>query len=311
MEERKTTADVVIIGGGPAGMAAAFWCADLGMDAVLIEREREVGGQLLHVYNPVENYLGQRAENGREMLQHFLTTTDGSAFSRVTGSLVTSIDPVFMKVNMSDGRGISYAAMIIATGVRRRTLGVPGEVEFCEKGVLKSGSRDRSLVKGKSVLIVGGGDAALENALILSESARAVMIGFRRGVPTARDEFVAAVALKHNIQLVPFTVVNEIVGGSAVTGADLTNISTGRKWREPIDAVLFRIGVEPNSEFVRGIVRMDRRGYIIVGPNCETSIEGIFAVGDVANPIAPTLNTATGTGATAAKALHSRSRTCR
>jgi thioredoxin reductase (NADPH) len=157
-------------------------------------------------------------------------------------------------------------------------------------------------VKGKKVLIVGGGDAAFENALILSKFASSVTVAFRKPTPSARREFVDAAALGENIRLLPSTVLDRISGDDVVEVVELTNHS-GEARIEDVDAVLIRIGVVPNSEIVQGIVDLDDCLYIKVDQTGATSVRGIYAVGDVANPCSPTLSTAVGTGATAAKAI--------
>jgi thioredoxin reductase (NADPH) len=296
--------DVLIIGAGPAGLSAATWCSDLGLSAVLIEREPDIGGQLNSIYGPIENYMGVRAQNGREMLSHFRETVGRFCFLQLVKTEVTGIDLSSMCVRLGNGEGIDFRSLIIATGVRRRRLGIPGEMEFRGKGVIESGVRERSRVAGKDVVIVGGGDAALENALILSESAGSVKVVHRRSDLTARAEFLSKIEARDNIELLLETAVTRIVGDSNVSAVELESMSTGRTWTLHADVVLIRIGVEPNAELMRGIVELDDLGYIKVNALCETSVAGVFAVGDVANPISPTLSTAVGTGATASRLLH-------
>jgi thioredoxin reductase (NADPH) len=150
-------------------------------------------------------------------------------------------------------------------------------------------------------MIVGGGDAAMENALLLSEFATEVLVAFRRNEPTARSEFVESARGRNNIRLLSDTVVTTISGNAKIESAELKNIRDDHTSREAVDAVLIRIGVEPNSELLRGKAALDERGYVVVNRSEETDLPGIFAVGDVAHPVAPTLNTAAGTGASAAK----------
>ncbi|MEO8573974.1 MAG: FAD-dependent oxidoreductase [Pyrinomonadaceae bacterium] len=296
-------ADVVIIGGGPAGLSAALWCRELGLDAVLIEREVEVGGQLRTIHNSIANYPGRRANNGRDMLSHFLETVESSGFDRIVYSGVTEIDTTAKLVALADGCELKWKALVIASGVRRRQLGIPGEKEYQGKGIIESGVRDRNLVIGKRVLIVGGGDAAIENALMLSEFAAGVKVVHRRLALTARSEFTSSMSQHQNLSLLTETLAMRILGDSAVTSVELKSVSTGHTWIQPAEAILIRIGVTPNSELVRDVVDVDKAGYIKINAVCETNVAGVFAVGDVANPLAPTISSATGTGATAAKAI--------
>ena len=305
MAAEKQGFDVAIIGGGPAGMSAALWCDELGLASVVIEQDGSLGGQLHRIYNPIENYLGAAAANGTEMLARFEKSLAPRNFARRTGIKAVSIDVSTNTVRTVDGDAaeatISCRAIILATGVRRRTLGIPGEEQFRGKGILESGAREKESIAGRRVLIVGGGDAAFENALILSELAASVQVAYRRESPTARREFIEAVKSRANVELMPMTVVTEIAGNSKV---DYVKLDGERGERSnPIDALLIRVGVQPNSELVEGVLRLDESRYIKVDGDGKTEVEHLYAIGDVAHRRSPTLNTATGTAATAVKAI--------
>lgn len=302
MDSPSKPIDAAIIGGGPAGMSAALWCADLGLDSVVIEEEDGLGGQLRRVYNPIENYLGLRAANGIEMLSHFEKSVGSRNFVRRLGIKAVSIDFDALELNLSDGARLACKAVIIATGVRRRRLGVPGEMDFRGRGELESGSRDKGEAVGKRVLIVGGGDAAFENALILSKFASYICVAYRRGKPTAREEFLDAVSHCDHIKQFPETSVTRIMGESFIEEVELKH-ATGRTRTEPFDAILIRIGVEPNSELAGDVLALDESGYIKVDHDGRTSVEGVYAVGDVAYGASPTISTAVGSAATAVKAI--------
>ena len=170
MSGNKTTYDVVILGGGRPALTA-IWCADLGLEAILLEREAEFGGALLRIYNRITNYPGLITENGRDMRDQFLQTAENFKFERRTSAEIVSADLAAKCVTLANGDCITGRSIIIATGTRRRELGIPGESEFIGCGILDSGVRQKNEVAGKHVLVVGGGDAAVENALILSETA--------------------------------------------------------------------------------------------------------------------------------------------
>lgn len=293
--------DVVIIGGGPAGISAAVWCNDLGLSCSLLERGSSLGGQLEWIHAKISNYPGIEAENGREMLARFEQSL-ASSVVRQLNVCAASIDAGGLGVSLDDGRQIAARAIILATGIRRRRLGILGEAEFIGRGVLDSGSKARHEVAGKNVVIVGGGDAALENAVMLSESASKVTLIHRRREFSARQEFADCVRDLGNVEMKMGSELISINGDEVIRSVTCRPNDGGQPAEIPADAVLIRIGVEPNSEIVRDIVAVDARGYVIVDRNCMSSAKNIFAIGDVSNPTAPTIAAAVGDGATAAKA---------
>ena len=119
--------DVVIIGAGPAGLSAAFWCDELGLDTLVLEQDEKVGGQLLNIYNPIENYLGLRAGNGQELLERFSEGIDDADFDLWTNVEIESVDLKAKRITLRSGEELQAISIIIATGVRRRKLGIPGE----------------------------------------------------------------------------------------------------------------------------------------------------------------------------------------
>src|SRR6266478_8626264 len=151
--------DVLIIGAGPAGLSAARWCDDLGLDTIVLERNEKVGGQLLSVHNPIENYLGVQAANGPELRNRFVEQTKNCDFDLWTNVEIASVDLKAKRVLLRSGEELQSIAIIIATGLRRRKLGIPGEDEFFGRGMIES-SADRQEFAGKDVCVVGGGDAA-------------------------------------------------------------------------------------------------------------------------------------------------------
>ena len=303
-ESGSLMADVVIVGGGPAGLSAALWCTELGLGAVIVEGGPDFGGQLLRIHNPIRNYLGFKAATGRQMRDHFVAQVADCDFRRLVNISVTEFDFGKKIVTLGDSEKLNARTIILATGVRRRRLEIEGETEFHGKGILESGAKEQASVRGKRVLIVGGGDAALENALILSRHAKSVTVVHRRPELRAREEFVDAATLDPNITFISETSVTRIDGVRSVEFVELKNSASGGRLKVPTDFVLIRIGVGPNSDLARGMLDLDEQGYIIVDRSCHTSVEGIFAAGDVALPLSPTISSATGSGATAAKASY-------
>ncbi len=309
--QTEKTFDVIIVGGGAAGMSAALWCDDLGLSALLLEARAELGGQLLRVHNPLENHLGGAAKNGRAMRDVFIRQLNKRKFSLKLSSEIFALDLQRKIVRLAGGDEFSaVAGIVIATGVKRRKLNVGGEEEFIGKGIVESGARDRNSVKGKTAAIVGGGDAAFENALILAgeteekaAAAKNVYLICRGADFRARAEFVKRVSAHPKIEILTETIVREIGGGEGLEFVRLENLRTKKNFKLPIEALLIRAGVEPNTGIFRGKLDLDEQGFIKIDSSCQTNVKGVFAVGDVASPLAPTLSGAVGMGATAVKTI--------
>ncbi|MFL6373467.1 MAG: NAD(P)/FAD-dependent oxidoreductase [Pyrinomonadaceae bacterium] len=293
--------DVVIIGGGPAGMSAAVWCADLGLKPLLVERETDLGGQLFWTHNPITNYLGSEAANGTELALEFAEHVRRSGIEMMTAAEVRSVDLSAKSVDVG-GESFAGKAIVIATGVRRRKLGIPGEEELYGLGILLSGARDRAAVAGKTVVIVGGGDAAMENALILSEVAREVFVVHRRDRLSAREVFVEAARARSNVEFILDSTLEDIRGGDSVGGVTLRT-RNGETFTLACEAVLIRIGVDPNTDLFADQVETDERGYIVVDKELRTSVDAVWAIGDIATPRAMTVANAVGAGSVAAKSI--------
>lgn len=302
MGEKSGQFDVVIVGGGPGGMAAALWCDELGLTSCLIDGASNFGGQLHWIHNPITNYLGGKFDNGMAALRAFSASLSDRHFTQMLDLRMTAIDRTSMTVSLDDGRDISAKAIVIATGIRRRMLGVPGETEFNARGILGSGSRDKSEASGKTVAVIGGGDAALENALILAEYAEKVYLLHRRAEFSARKEFVRAVKHHDRIETIRNARVKEFGGSSQLEFVDL-ELNGGGSQRISIDNAVVRIGVQPNSEILNGIADLDSAGYVVVDHEARTSVSNIYAIGDVAHSASPTISTATGSAAAAIKSI--------
>ena len=295
--------DVIIIGGGAAGISAALWCDELNLSALLLERNNQLGGQLLRVYNPIENHLGIKTKNGRELRDIFVRQIANRKFTLKTKAEIKQIDLRNKTVILENEENFTAETIIIATGVSRRKLGIAGETEFQNRGILESGKRDKNSVENKIVAIIGGGDAALENASILAETAEKVWIIHRSREFRARKEFLEAAHENSKIEFLTDTTVKNFVGEDKLTSIETENLLNGRVSEIRLDAVLIRIGVVPNTEFFAGKLNLTENSYIKINSACETNVKGVWAVGDVANPVSPTVSSAVGMGATAAKSI--------
>lgn len=298
--------DVLIIGAGAAGLSAARWCDELGLDTLLLEANEELGGQLAWIHNRIENYLGVHADNGQQLRELFIEETKDCDFDQWTGVQIESVDLRAKRVRLQSGEELQAIAIIIATGLRRRRLGIPGEVEFAGRGLIESGKRDREQFTGKDVCVIGGGDAAAENALLLAEVCPTVTLVHRGRKLRARREFTEQLHTHHCITVFPESNVRRILGNDCVEAVEIERAAAIKPFQMAVQGVVIRIGFEPNTDFFRDQLDLDDRGYVIVDSRHETSVKNIFAIGDVSNPLAPTIAGAVGAGATAAKVIASR-----
>jgi thioredoxin reductase (NADPH) len=298
--------DVIIIGAGPAGLSAARWCDELGLDTLLLEQADEIGGQLHQIYNPISNYLGLETANGDELCNRFKSSVQTSDFDQWTGVSIDSIDLRARKISLQSGEQLQAIAIIIATGVRRRELGIEGEKDFAGKGIMESGSRDREQFAGQDVCIIGGGDAAAENALLLAEVCPTVTLVSRSRKLRARREFSEQLHTHHCITVFPESVVTRILGQEQVEAVEIQRKEGLKPFQLAVRGVLIRIGVVPNTELVRDQLLLNDQGYVSVNVEQETNLPFVFAVGDVSNPSSPTISSAVGAGTTAAKVIASR-----
>ncbi|HJU94283.1 MAG TPA: FAD-dependent oxidoreductase [Pyrinomonadaceae bacterium] len=298
--------DVIIIGAGPAGLSTAFWCDELGLDTLVLEQDEQIGGQLHRVYNPIGNYLGLKTRNGEELLKLFAKDVDAADFDLWTGANITAIELKARRISLESGENLQSIAIVIATGVRPRQLGVPGEKEFVGKGVIESGARDRELFAGQDVCVVGGGDAAVENAVLLAEVCATVTLVHRGKKLRARRELAERLQPNNRVTVFTESVLTRIIGDEAVQAVEIHRKEGLKPFQLAVSGVLIRIGVEPNTELFREQLETDEKGFIAVNSQQETSVPLVFAVGDVSNAIAPTISSATGAGATAAKVIAAR-----
>jgi thioredoxin reductase (NADPH) len=298
--------DVIIIGAGPAGLSTAFWCDELGLDTLVLERAEQIGGQLHRVHNPIENYLGIKTRNGEEFLDLFAKDVDSAEFDLWTQAAITSVDLKAKRISLATGETLQSIAIVIASGVGPRELGVPGEKEFVGKGIIESGARDRHLFAGHDVCVVGGGDAAVENALLLAEVCPTVTLVHRGKKLRARHEFRERLQSVHCITVFTESALTRIIGDDTVQAVEIQRKAGIKPFQLAVRGVLIRIGIEPNTQLFKEQLETDEKGFIKVSGTQETSVPMVFAAGDVSNPLAPTISSAAGAGATAAKVIAAR-----
>lgn len=288
----------LILGSGPAGLGAALYTARAQLEPVVLAGP-EYGGQV-SITHIVENYPGfPEAVGGAELTELFKKQAERFG-ARVIFDIASEVDlskrPFRVKAYEKE-----YLAdtLIIGTGATPRQLSIPGETEFTGRGVSYCGTCDGFFFKGKEVVVVGGGDSALEEGVFLTRFATKVTVVHRR------DEFRASAILqdraKENpkMKFVWDTVVKNIHGNGAVQQVDLENLKTGKKEAFKTDGVFIFIGHTPNTELFKGQLEMDPAGYLLANRYMETNVPGVFAAGEVADPHFRQVITSAGMGAAA------------
>jgi thioredoxin reductase (NADPH) len=291
--------EVIIIGGGPAGLTAGLYTARARLKSLLLERGM-VGG-LITETPLVENYPGfAKGISGTEL--GLLIYEQATSFGLET--MLVEVTDIKLrgekKVVTTDKGEFTAKVVIIATGSERRKLGVPGEEEFIGKGVSYCGTCDAPFFKQKRVAIVGGGNVAITEALHLAKFASEVKLIHRRDQLRATRILQEKVFAEPRIELLWNTVIDAIEGQNMVKRLKLRQVKTGIESALDVDGIFVSVGISPYTAFVKGTIPLDSAGYIITNEKMETEIPGIFAAGDVRLNSAKQAITAAGDGATAA-----------
>ena len=291
---------VLILGSGPAGLSAALYAARADLEPVVLSGI-ELGGQVSLTY-VVENYPGfPEGIGGMEMVELFQKQAERFG-ARVEFDSASEVDLSKRPLSVKTLNGKHYLAetLIIATGASAKHLNVPGEKEFTGRGVSYCATCDGWFFKDRDVVVVGGGDSALEEGIFLTRYADTVTIVHRR------DEFRAGPILQERARTNPKmrfiwnTVVKEISGDGAVEEIRLEDVRTGDKKTHPVEGVFIFIGHTPNTDLFKGQLDMDEHGYLIVDQYMRTNVPGVFAAGEVADSHFRQVITSAGMGAAAA-----------
>ena len=296
-----TAHELVIVGAGPAGISAALWARSHEMPALVLEPEVGPGGQLLHVYFEPRDLAGMPPGDGAAIATRYQKQLAESGVTVRYGAWVQSLAVApRLLLTLVGGEEIAPRALLIATGARRRRLGVPGERELEDRGVTFSATRDRERLAGRAVAVVGGGDAAAENALMLAQAGCDVTL-IARGALRARPAFRERVAAEPRVRVLVHTRVVRVLGESQVTGLELQS-PTGSS-RLACDGVVIKVGVVPNTEWCREVLPHDEDGYLRVDAEYATGVPGVWAAGDVIRPAVLSAAVAVGQGVLAASAI--------
>ena len=291
--------DVVIIGGGPAGLTAGLYASRAKLNSLLIEKGL-VGGQIANAER-VENYPGfPEGISGFELgqLMHQQATKYGlkTLLAEVTGIELQGEQKV---IRTTEGDFMAKA-VIIAGGSERQKLGVPGEEEFVGKGVSYCATCDAAFFREQPVAVVGGGDAAITEALHLAKFASRVTVIHRRDQLRASRILQEKASSEPKIEFLWNSIVEKIEGGDLVKGIRLRQVKTGEESALEVAGIFISIGLKPNTDYLKSILPLGVTGLIITDEKMETKIPGIFAAGDIRHNSARQVITAAGDGATAA-----------
>jgi thioredoxin reductase (NADPH) len=294
--------EAIIIGGGPAGMTAGLYTSRSRLSTLLIETGL-LGGQITTT-ELIENYPGfPEGINGSELSQ--LMEEQAKRFG------LEIINQEVLEVRLEGDRKVIRThesdyyseALIISSGTEYRKLEIPGEDAFIGKGVSFCATCDGAFFKDSRIVVVGGGDSALTEALFLTKFAKEVTIIHRRDALRATKIYQERTFANPKIKFLWNSVMQEIRGDKMVQSILVKNVKTNEVKEFQTDGVFLFVGISPKTQFLKGLVQMDEGGYIITNENCETSIKGIFAAGDCRKKLLRQVTTAVGDGATAAFAV--------
>ncbi len=272
--------DIIIIGSGPAGLAAAIYGERARLSLLVIEKQPLSGGQIINTTD-VDNYPGLQGVGGFELAFKLRSHADAMGAEIITAEVKEVALSGDVKRVVTEDAVYEGKTVILATGATHRKLGVPGEEELLGAGVSYCATCDGAFFRGKEVAVIGGGDVALEDALFLSRISSKVYLIHRR------DEFRGAKSLQEkvfaaeNIEIIWNTVAEEVAGDGKVEALALQNRVTGETYSLSVQGVFVAVGIQPNTELFRGMMELDKSGYICAGEEGNTSIPGVFAAGDV------------------------------
>jgi thioredoxin reductase (NADPH) len=290
--------DLIIIGGGPAGLAAGVYAGRAGLDTVIVERGL-FGGQMMNTED-VENYPGIRTTTGPQLSEVMGAHPEDFDVVKKYGEVqrIELSGPV-KKVDIGD-EVLEAKAVIIATGTNPRLLGVPGEKELSGRGVSYCAICDGAFFKGKKLIVVGGGDSAVEEGVFLTRFASKVTIVHRRDKLRAQPILQKKAFENEKVEFIWNHQVKAIEGDPMVQRVVLQNTQSGEEQTVEADGVFIYVGLLPNTGFLKGTGILNDEGYIVTNEEMETSIPGVFAAGDARQTSLRQIITAAGDGAKAA-----------
>ena len=291
--------DMIVIGGGPGGYTAALYAARAGLSVLVLEK-LSAGGQMA-LTNQIDNYPGFHegidgftlGENMQLQAEHFGAVTE---LAEVTA---LQLDGPIKQVHTTEGL-FQSRTVVLATGANPRLLGLPGERELTGRGVNYCAACDGMFYKGRTVVVVGGGNTAAADAMTLSRIAKKVIVVHRRDTLRATKVYHDALLNAPNIEFRWNSAITELQQSGKLTGVKIRNLLTGEEAEIPCDGLFVSIGRAPATKLAEGLLELDEGGYIVAGESTQTSIPGVYAVGDIRTKALRQIVTAVADGAMAA-----------
>lgn len=295
--------DLIIVGAGPAGLAAAIYAARAELKFIVLEKEIMSGGQIINTYE-VDNYPGLYHMGGFDLAMKFREHADALGASFVTGE-VEKIEEISggKKIICKDGTEYETKTVILSGGAKHRKLEVPGEEALAGSGVSYCATCDGAFFRGKEVAVVGGGDVAVEDALFLARLCKKVYVIHRRDSFRAAKTLISRLVSTENVEIIYDSVVKEIQGKFKVESLVLTNKKTAEERTVALDGVFIAVGMLPETKTYEGLVELDGAGYIKADETGITSCPGVFAAGDIRTKELRQVVTAASDGANAVQSV--------
>lgn len=295
--------DLIIIGSGPAGLAAAIYAGRAELDTIIIEKAPISGGQIINTYE-VDNYPGIPGISGFDLSTKFREHCDRLEMKFLTGEVIKFEIKDGIKIVTLDDEKVYYSkSVIIATGSNPRKLNVDGEERLSGMGVSYCATCDGAFFKNKTTAVVGGGDVAVEDAIFLARLCKKVYVIHRRDEFRAAKSLTTKLMAMENVEIIWDSKVDEILGNTQVEQLRIKNIKTEESRVLDVDGTFIAIGYNPSSEVYKDVVKLDQSGFIIASENCETNIPGVFAAGDIRTKDLRQIITAASDGANAITAV--------
>jgi len=290
--------DMLIIGSGPAGMGAAIYGVRAGLSLAVLDRSPISGGQVLTTYE-VDNYLGLPQISGGEISQKFREHADSLGVNFVTANVTSIEDKKDCKIVHTEEGDYEAKTLLLATGATHAMLGVKGEMQLTGMGVSYCATCDGAFFRKRTVAVVGGGDVAVEDAIFLAGLCSKVYLIHRRDSLRAADSLQKKLMSMENVEILWNCEVKEIQGEDMVEKILVYHNQDDSQSEIEVNGVFIAVGIHPNTELYQGLVEMDEQGYVLADESCKTTVDGIYAAGDIRKKALRQIITAVADGANA------------